>query len=288
MKSFTNKIRYRRRVMKVILSRKGFDSANGGILSPIFEDGTMLSFPIPSKDVEKDNIRYDELFCNGICLKTLLDELGYSGAECCHFDPDLEKDRRRDTIQEWIPAFGQINQSASYLKNQRISEGDLFLFFGNFRHVKETRGKYKYVRRTAKIVDDYLGKPIQVIWGYLQVGSIITDPEEQKKLFWHPHSCDKRIFEEKNNVIFTARKQLSFNSKIPGCGTFLYDKKRVLTMPQKSKATWKYCRAYDTDNIESNRKNSAKGDQGIYYAGIWQELVLKENQISEEWAKSLF
>ena len=38
--------------MKVILSRKGFDSANGGILSPIFEDGTMLSFPIPSKDVE--------------------------------------------------------------------------------------------------------------------------------------------------------------------------------------------------------------------------------------------
>ena len=36
-------------VMKVILSRKGFDSANGGILSPIFEDGTMLSFPIQAK-----------------------------------------------------------------------------------------------------------------------------------------------------------------------------------------------------------------------------------------------
>lgn len=273
--------------MKVILSRKGFDSANGGIMSPIFEDGTMLSFPIPSKGAEKDNIRYDELVCNGICLKELLDELGYLGSEFCHLDPDLEKDRRRSQIQKWMPAFGQNNQSASYLKNRCISEGDLFLFFGNFRHIKKTHGKYKYVRRTAKIVDDYLGKPLQVIWGYLQVGRIITEPEELKELFWHPHACDKRI-EEKNNVIFTARKQLSFNSKMSGAGTFSYDKKRVLTMPGKSKATWKYSRAYDVDNIESNRKNSAKGTQGIYYAGIWQELVLKENQVSEEWAKSLF
>lgn len=43
------------------------------------------------------------------------------------------------------------------------------------------------------------------------------------------------------------------------------------------------------DNIECNRKNFAReADEGVYYAGIWQELVLKENQISEEWAKSLF
>ena len=38
--------------MKIILSRKGFDSANGGIVSPIFEDGAMISFPIPSNDVD--------------------------------------------------------------------------------------------------------------------------------------------------------------------------------------------------------------------------------------------
>ena len=70
--------------MKVVLSRKGFDSANGGIMGPIFGDGTMVSFPIPSKDVEKDNIRYDELFCDGICMKTILNALGYRGAEHCH------------------------------------------------------------------------------------------------------------------------------------------------------------------------------------------------------------
>lgn len=81
--------------MKVILSRKGFDSANGGILSPIFEDGTMLSFPIPGKDEEKDCIRYDELFCGNICLKRIMDDLKYRGAECCHLDPDLVKERKK-------------------------------------------------------------------------------------------------------------------------------------------------------------------------------------------------
>jgi len=33
--------------MKVILSRKGFDSGYGGFPSPVLPDGTMLSLPIP-------------------------------------------------------------------------------------------------------------------------------------------------------------------------------------------------------------------------------------------------
>ena len=45
--------------MKVILSRKGFDSTNGGILSPIIDNRIMLSLPIPSKDRKKDNIKYE-------------------------------------------------------------------------------------------------------------------------------------------------------------------------------------------------------------------------------------
>ena len=124
--------------MKVILSRKGFDSANGGIPSPIFEDGTMLSFPIPSKDHNMDKISYNELTCNGVLLNKILKDLGYSGDECCHLDPDLDSTRRVVPVKGWKPAFGQINQSASYLLNNKIDEGDLFLFFGNFRHVVES------------------------------------------------------------------------------------------------------------------------------------------------------
>ena len=280
--------------MKVILSRKGFDSANGGIASPIFEDGTMLSFPIPSKDHDKDKIAYEELTCNKILLNELLENLGYKGDKYCHLDPDLDSTRRVVPVKGWKPAFGQINQSASYLINNQIVSGDLFLFFGNFRHVVKSNGKYKFARRNENPADSYYGKEMQVIWGYLQVGEIISDPKEQEKFFWHPHACEKRLFKEKNNIIFTAKENLSFAPNMPGYGIFSYDKKRVLTMPGKTKATWNEQKAYDVDNInkinnrDNKRTNSAKDPGGIYYAGIWQELVLKDNKDSENWAKSIF
>ena len=279
--------------MKVILSRKGFDSANGGIASPIFEDGTMLSFPIPSKDHDKDKIAYEELTCNKILLNELLENLGYKGDKYCHLDPDLDSTRRVVSVEGWKPAFGQINQSASYLINNQIV-GDLFLFFGNFRNVVKSHGKYKFAHRNKNSADPYYGKEMQIIWGYLQVGEIISDPKEQEKFFWHPHACEKRLFKEKNNLIFTAAKRLSFAPQMPGYGIFSYDKKRVLTMPGKTKAIWKKQKAYDVDNInkinnrDNKRKNSAKDPGGIYYAGIWQELVLKDNNDSEKWAKSMF
>ena len=279
--------------MKVILSRKGFDSANGGIASPI-EDGTMLSFPIPSKDHDKDKIAYEELTCNKILLNELLENLGYRGDKYCHLDPDLDSTRRVVPVKGWKPAFGQINQSASYLINNQIVSGDLFLFFGNFRHVVKSNGKYKFARRNENSADPYYGKEMQVIWGYLQVGEIVSDPKEQEKFFWHPHACEKRLFKEKNNLIFTAAERLSFAPQMPGCGIFSYNEKRVLSMPWKPKATWKKEKAYDVDNIneinnrKSKRKNSAKDPEGIYYAGIWQELVLKDNKDSENWAKSIF
>ena len=279
--------------MKVILSRKGFDSANGGIPSPIFEDGTMLSFPIPSKDHEMDKIAYNELTCNGVLLNKILKDLGYKGDGCCHLDPDLDITRRVYLVQGWKPAFGQINQSASYLLNNKIDEGDLFLFFGNFRHVVESKGKYKFARRNKNLEDPYYGREMQAIWGYLQVGEIISEAKKQKEFFWHPHACNKRIFGN-NNLIFTAAEHLSFAPDMPGCGIFSYNEKRVLSMPGKPKATWKKEKAYDVDNInevnnrKSKRKNSAKDPEGIYYAGIWQELVLKDNKDSKDWVKRIF
>ena len=72
--------------MKIILSRKGFDSANGGIVSPIFEDGTMVSFPIPSDDEDT----YDSLYYNGIRYSQILRDLRYKGGDHCHLDPDLD------------------------------------------------------------------------------------------------------------------------------------------------------------------------------------------------------
>ena len=266
--------------MKVVLSRKGFDSSNGGIVSPIFEDGTMVSFPIPSNDSDM----FSDLHYEGISYSDILSDLNYKGNKSCHVDPDLDQSRRRAAIDKWVPAFGQINSSATYLRNIGIKEGDLFLFFGNFHHVKECNGHFRYVRRTA---DFYKDKDIQVIWGYLQVGKIIDDPKEQELLWWHPHSSENRR-NNKTNVIFTAAKRLSFDENKPGAGLLSFDTKRVLTLINKNKATWKNNTVYDTEHILSNRKNSAKNpNEGIYYAGIWQELGLAESEECTAWAKSI-
>lgn len=55
--------------MKIILSRKGFDSSNGGIPSPILPDGTLLSIPIPGKF---DNLSFDDLNYNGVSFSNIL------------------------------------------------------------------------------------------------------------------------------------------------------------------------------------------------------------------------
>ena len=156
--------------MKIILSRKGFDSANGGIVSPIFEDGTMVSFPIPSDDEDT----YDSLYYNGIPYSKILHDLRYKGGNHCHVDPDLDLSRRAKEIDGWFPAFGQRDAAASYLKNLGVAPGDIFLFFGNFHFVECKNGEYKYSRECG---DFYREKDIQVIWGYLQVGEILSAPE---------------------------------------------------------------------------------------------------------------
>jgi hypothetical protein len=45
-------------IMKVILSRKGFDSGYGGYPSPILPSGEMVSLPIP---YQKNDIRYSDV-----------------------------------------------------------------------------------------------------------------------------------------------------------------------------------------------------------------------------------
>ena len=58
--------------MKIILSRKGFDSANGGIVSPIMEDGTLVSFPIPADEDDKGTFE-DLIYCGESYAKILKD-----------------------------------------------------------------------------------------------------------------------------------------------------------------------------------------------------------------------
>ena len=95
--------------MKIVLSRKGFDSSSGGHASPILPDGKMLSLPIPGDmgdiDLSCDIIARLEAKPMQKSLKNwmLEAEIGCEGA---HLDPDLAP-RTRPRPPDWLPAFGQ-------------------------------------------------------------------------------------------------------------------------------------------------------------------------------------
>lgn len=104
--------------MRIILSRKGFDSTSGGVPSPII-NGVPYSLPIPtgkypSESTYKDLDLADAL--STVKSKSKVDDL-------CHEDPMFWEDRC---------AFGQTSAAQSHLTKNHVTVGDVFLFFGLF------------------------------------------------------------------------------------------------------------------------------------------------------------
>lgn len=266
--------------MKVILSRKGFDSSNGGCPSPIFPDGTLLSLPIPSGD----NDAYDELVYEGKSYADILKQLrpkrSYNN---CHVDPDIRPDLRVKNVDRWAPAFGQIDASQGLLSNAGVGPGDLFLFFGWFRPVENSANGYRFRKKHEG--DFYCWADMHVIYGYMQIGTVLTDPAEISKYAWHPHASASRL-KNKTNALYLPSEHLSWNSKVPGWGTLAFRKDRVLTMKDKTRGTWNPLPFLMPENVYGKKKNSARGG-GLYYSGIWQELVVFPSEGLIEWVETL-
>jgi hypothetical protein len=123
---------------------------------------------------------------------------------------------------------------------------------------------------------------MQIVFGYLQIGEIITDPAKIIKYNWHPHA-DKSKLDISTNALYIPRDTLSFDSKKPGYGTLNFEIKRVLTKKGCTPGIWEEKPFLKPDMVIGNRKNSATNG-GLYYQGQWQELVLKESKAAEEWA----
>lgn len=271
--------------MKVILSRKGFDSENGGIPSAIMPNGDVVSFPIPSNN----NASFDDLKYGERSYRAILDDLAkkYGLNEwpqpiaSCHVDPDLDKSRWMVPPRNWKPAFGPDYTVWHYLNETvGIHRNDIFLFFGTFHYLTTNIfGDFEFARKTG---DFYHDSDLHLIWGYLQVGDVILDAERTLREYpWHPHAG--------GDVLIIPRKTLSFAPSKPGCGILPFSKERVLTKVGQSKAYWKRNPAYSEKNIivAKGRKNSSKDPQCIFYSGIWQELGLSECPSTEEWAKRM-
>ncbi len=216
--------------MRLIFSRKGFDTASGGCPSPIFPDGRMLSIPIPDKQspICYGDIRWHE---NNLGLVVHDMTKGRIPATYrAHLDPDL----RRESLTRsdyWLPLLGQTGTAQGHLRMNGVEAGDLFLFFGLFRRVVLSRSKLGW---------NLSSRPVHVLWGWLQVEEIVSvdscDLNEYRWATYHPHFHRKP---EKNNTLYVGRKVLNlpYGSTTPrdGAGVFeRFSPKLQLTSPSGS------------------------------------------------------
>lgn len=261
--------------MKVILSRKGFDSGYGGCPSPILPDGTMISMPIP----QEDGIPFENLIFNGKNYLSIWNDLNPKVDKTglnAHLDPDIRKNVRTIDIPQWKPIFGQCSAAQTHLSNQGVGVGDLFLFFGMFKKVFDDDGVYKY---------DVAASTEHVIYGYLQIGEIISG-NERHKYAWHPHAKDYSV---NNNTMYIASDELVIDGKtigVPGYGVLNYDKRRVLTKAGHSKSHWELPDFFKEISITYHTANSFK-DNYFQSAKKGQEFVISEDDRVSDWVKNI-
>lgn len=287
--------------MKVILSRKGFDSKYGGCPSPVFPDGSMVSLPIPSST---GSVTYSQISVDGQNLGVIVDSMTggkWTGAKRAHFDPDLDSSAM-SRLPGWLPAFGQVGGPCTHLDNCGVEVGDLFLFFGWYRNVDvDMKGSY-HVSRSAQ--------NLHAIFGYLQVGEILNIGSDgagavalRPWLESHPHVVGTW---SKSNRIYIASDQLISpllgNQKLPGGGVFRnISSNRTLTHPgQGNRSLWQLPEEFSPNhgiatlschgNIERWMPSSIAGRVSLQSVCQGQEFVLQANDdvILQKWLSGIF
>ncbi len=251
--------------MKVVLSRKGFDSSYGGMANPILPDGTLLPLPIPAKG---ESLKYIDLHYKSHSYYDIITQLKPTTKIkenwTCHLDPDLIKEVVNREMP-WKPLFGQCNQAQSHLANNGVGVGDIFLFWGWFRQTELYSGKLRYA---AKAPD------IHLIWGYMKVLKVSKGVQIPKEYSYHPHG----LLSLESNAIY--------ESKLADAGVLPYSQKRVLTKAGFSRSKWDLPEFFKDIEMTYHTKASFKSDY-FQSAKKGQEFVLEETPIVEQWCKEL-
>ncbi|MFH4968987.1 hypothetical protein V8G61_12350 [Gaetbulibacter sp. M240] len=268
--------------MKVILSRKGFDSSYGGQPSPILPDGrTLLSLPIPQK---QDTLNFHDLNYEDKTYYEIIKELSPKNFQinidtCAHLDPDLRKDIHKNRKSNWKPLFGQSHAAQGHLVNQKVEIGDLFLFFGWFKETEFKNGKITYKEKAADL---------HVIFGYLQIGEIYKYGDEFPEYTkYHPH-CNFDYINDNTNCIYVARDKLSFDNNFNGAGTLNFKNNLVLTNQSEgmSRSKWVLPEFFKNLKITYHSEKSFK-TKYFQSANIGQEFVIQENEKLNDWVKEI-
>ncbi|MFL0355681.1 hypothetical protein ACI5KX_04310 [Erythrobacter sp. GH1-10] len=132
--------------MKIVFSRKGFDSSAGGGPSPIV-GGRPLSLPIPAGTASATT--YAELGLGEHAAKASRGKLGPN--DLCHHDPMF--------CDDGTCVFGQHSAAQTHLEGQGVGVGDVFVFFGLF-------------------AEEVTREPHHRIFGYLRVEEVIRLADE--------------------------------------------------------------------------------------------------------------
>jgi hypothetical protein len=264
--------------MKIVFSRKGFDSTAGGYPSLIFPDGTLFSIPIPSTG---DKYKYKELDAHyeGDSIQSILNDLTNnqircqewlpcdysSGEQFCHYDPMLYSEPSFTGI-----ALGQVNAAEGHLRNQNVGKGDIFLFYGWFRRVSKSDGTWGYTENEPDV---------HLIWSYMSIGDVIRlDTNDQQDsalgrysfLVSHPHVGEQGS--NKNSIYISDKYRY-----------FQYHKKRCLTDMKKyrGRATWRLPEVFDKPEAFSflNNFTQENDEVVISYRGYGQEFVLNLDNV---------
>ena len=198
--------------MKIVFSRKGFDSAAGGMPSPLLA-GRPCSLPIPANGTPT-GCRYADLVDP---LPDIVRDLGRGMDEHtpCHLDPDIDAGLvRASRGPGWRGSLGQVGAAQSHLANQGVGHGDVFVFWGLFRAVQRSAAGWRFE-----------GRPEHRIFGWLQIGEILPVGSDLKAIRerrpWleaHPHL---RSGWASNNTIYVAADRLRLDgsdSGLPGFG----------------------------------------------------------------------
>lgn len=272
--------------MKIILSRKGFDSGYGGYPSIILSNNEMITLPIPS--INEEDYKYSDLKTrDNKSIYDIMKSLNRnikSGKNIvltketrCHLDPDL-CDFSVPRIEGWRGAFGQINAAEKVLENNDVKEGDIFLFFGWFNDVEVIDEKYHFKKGSGR----------HTIFGYLQIDKIIHpyNDEIPNWLIHHPHASHTAHYFKSSNCIYIAKETCTFNSKLKGYGTFRYNKDLDLSKKGMNRTCWDLPEIFKNLNITYHNKNSWK-DGYFKSACRGQEFVIEENENIEKWAINL-
>ena len=222
--------------MKIILSRKGFDSSLGKVPSPIFPSGELCSLPIPESVSNDHSTRYEEIKVGERFLGSIVNDLTrgrIKGDASVHLDPDLNSSSL-PRLPGWKPLFGQAGAAESHLQNKGVKEGDVFVFYGWFRQVEQVAGIYRYVKDAPDL---------HLIFGWLQIERRISVDNRQEIPSWaldHPH-C-KRTRHSKLDAIYISSDQLNLpgvDINKPGAGVFqLFAPALCLTAPGMLRSIW--------------------------------------------------